>query len=171
MNKSSKLSSIGGLIVAGAALGLYLGSSAISEINPAYYSTPFAASSFHSDLVPNPGDRDSAQPLPELTEVLTDVRATCVSCSLAPDEYALINYPSADIHGSYAAAPAEAVVAEADEYVSQGLSPREARDIARYAHYRVSEDEEGPAPAAQAEQDRGEEAAASASEEEGAPAI
>jgi hypothetical protein len=170
MNKSSKLSSIGGLIVAGAALGLYLGSSAISEINPAYYSTPFAASSFHTDLVPNPGDRDSAQALPELAEVVTDVRASCVSCSLAPDEYALINYPSADNYGSYAAAPAEAVVAEADEYVSQGLSPREASDIARYAHYRVSEDEAAPAPAAETEQERSEEAAAN-SEDEGAPAI
>ena len=155
MNKSSKLSSIGGLIVAGAALGLYLGSSAISEINPAYYSTPFAASSFHSDLVPNSGDRDSAQPLPELAEVVTEVGATCVSCRLAPDEYALINYPSSDIYGSDAAAPAEVVVAEADEYVSQGLSPREARDIVRSAHYRVSQDEEGPALDADAEPDRG----------------
>ena len=169
MNKSSKLSSIGGLIVAGAALGLYLGSSAISEINPAYYSTPFAASSFHTDLVPNPGDRDSAQPLPELAQVVSDVGATCVSCSLAPDEYALIDYPSPDTYDSYRAAPAEVVLAEADKYVSPGLSPGEARDIVRYAHYRVSQDEEGPALDADAEQDRGEETPVER-EEEDAPA-
>jgi len=170
MANLSKLSSLGGLVVAGAALGLYLGSSAISEINPAYYSTPFASSKFHADLVPNPGDRDSAQPLPELAQVATDLGSTCVTCRLAPDEYAAVDYPSPERYGSYGAVPADLVVAQAEESVSGGLSLREVRDIERYAHFRVSEDDEGPALAVATADRRGRDLAPAAEPEgEAAP--
>jgi hypothetical protein len=173
MAKSFKLSSVGGLAVAGAALGLYLGSSAISEINPAYYSTPSSASSFHADLVPNQGDRDTARPLPEMAETVSDVGPTCISCGLDAAEYAAINHLPADRYGSYGPAPAEVVVAEADEHVSQGLSPREASDIERYAHFRVSQEEERPALAAlsRTEGDDASGAAAGAEKQEAAPGI
>jgi hypothetical protein len=171
MANLSKLSSIGGVVVAGAALGLYLGSSAISEINPAYYSTP-SASSFHTDLVPNPGDRDSVPQLPELAAAETDSTPSCVSCGLSPDEYAVINYPSADSYGTPRTLPAEIVLAEADEYVSRGLSPSDARDIERYAHFRVSEDEQGPAVAvAKPDKAGGDGAAAAKPEGEAAPGV
>jgi hypothetical protein len=41
---------IGVLALAGAGLGLYLGNSAISEINPLYFTDP--PSRFHADLTP-----------------------------------------------------------------------------------------------------------------------
>jgi hypothetical protein len=167
MANSSKLSSIGGLAIAGAALGLYLGSSAISEINPAYYSTPFSASTFHTDLVPNSGARDVARPLPDLAQAPTDLGSSCVSCSLSPDEYALVNYPSLHSYASSHPVAPGVVLAEAEEYVSQGLSSDEARNIERYAHFPVSEDE-GPAVEATAAQDA---ADAARGEEEAAPGI
>jgi hypothetical protein len=170
MAKLSKLSSIGGLAVAGAALGLYLGSSAVSEINPAYYSTPFSASSFHADLVPNPGAPDIVRPLPELAQAPSDLGSSCVSCSLSPDEYALVNYPSLDSYASSRPVAAGLVLAEAEEYVGQGLSPSDARDIERYAHFRVS-DEEGSSVAVAAEEENGDRAAAPKAEEEPAPGI
>ena len=42
------------LAIAGSVGGVYLGRSAISEINPAYYDEPEPR--FHADLVPNPPD-------------------------------------------------------------------------------------------------------------------
>jgi hypothetical protein len=103
--------------------------------------------------------------------VVTDVGSSCVTCGLAPDDQPLINYPSVDSYGSYRAVPAEVIVAEADEYVSRGISAGEARDIERYAHFRVSEDEEGPALAvlSRSNDRREDPPAAVQSEDEAAP--
>jgi len=156
MAKSYKLSSIGGLAVAGAALGLYLGSSAISEINPAYYSTPSSGSRFHADLVPNPLDRDSGQPLPELAQVVAQAPGECLLCGPDDNGGDMFAYGPADSYGSYKPVAAGVVLAEAEEYVSQGLNSREVQDIDRYAHFPVSQDEKGPALAVKAEPENSE---------------
>ena len=142
MANLSRLSSIAGLAVAGSALGLYLGGSAISEINPAYYSTPLSGSAFHADLVPNAPDRDGDYALAPLGSgeiagpvVPPDYLGRSDAIALGSD----LPSPSA-----YRTAPAEIVLAEADRSVSSGLSADELRDIERYAHFQVSDDEARP---------------------------
>ncbi len=147
MAKSTTLSAIGGIVVAGAALGLYLGSSAISEINPAYYSTP-SRSSFHADLVPNQGDRSGAQPLMEAAVAEIGLDARCVGCGVYPDEFAP-GPSSGDDYGSpytdSASTPtADLIIAQAEEHASRAPSFAEIADINRYSRYRVSLDEEEP---------------------------
>jgi hypothetical protein len=147
MAKSTKLSAIGGIAVAGAALGLYLGSSAISEINPAYYSTPSSRSSFHADLIPNQGDRSGAQPLTEAAVAEIGLDARCVGCGVYPDDFAP-DHNSGDYGSPYAASSstptADLIIAQAEEHASRALSFAEIRDINRYSSYPVSLDEEKP---------------------------
>ena len=179
MAKLSKLPSIAGLAVAGAALGLYLGSSAISEINPAYYSTPLSASAFHADLVPNASAQGGEQSLPQLAEeVVSDIGRGCSWCGGEPVEYVSIDYSAFDSYAappsSYRSPPADLVLAEADERVSRALSMAELRDVERYAHFPVSRDEERPAAAAAegaSEPDSGDCTASGACEGEATPGI
>ena len=151
MAKSAKLSALGGLVVGGAALGLYLGSSAISEINPAYYSTPLSRSSFHADLVPNQGDRSGAQPLIETAVAEIGLSSGCASCSLMPEEYVPgPDYSVSDYGSAYAGSlpthTADLIIAKAEEHASRALSVAEINDITRYSRYPVSQDEEEQEP-------------------------
>ncbi|HEV2079286.1 MAG TPA: hypothetical protein VGR19_05245 [Allosphingosinicella sp.] len=149
MAKSTKLSAIGGIAVAGAALGLYLGSSAVSEINPAYYSTPSSRSSFHADLVPNQSHRPGAEPLMEAAVAEIGLEARCAGCGVFPDELApgpdsgMVDYGSPYAPSS-STPTADLIIAQAEEHASRALSFAEIRDINRYSSYPVSLDEEEP---------------------------
>lgn len=153
MAKSAKLSVLGGLVVGGAALGLYLGSSAISEINPAYYSTPLSRSAFHADLVPNRSDRSDAQPVIETAVADIGLGSDCVGCSTRPEEYLPggSDHSVGDLGGAFTgSAPthtADLIIAKAEEHALKALSLAEMDDITRYSEYRVSQDEEEPEPA------------------------
>lgn len=138
----SRLPPIAAVAVTGSLLGLYLGSSAVGEINPAHYGAPLSASRFHSDLVPGATPEAGNRPLPELATIGPDWGPPAI----APDyvgrsEPALFAQPAsaADI---YPAQSADSVLAEADRSLSSGLGEAARREIERYAHFQVSSDEE-----------------------------
>lgn len=151
MSNPITLSTMAGLAIAGAGLGLYLGNSAVSEIDPVHYSSPFSSSAFHADLAANRPDLDSAPRLTETAGFASGLGSGCVGCRTYPEEYHPIYEPAVDAYdSSYAAGssptafrtdPAEIVLAEADERVAEAPSRIEIERIVRYAHYRVSEDE------------------------------
>ena len=163
MAKSAKLSALGGLVVGGAALGLYLGSSAISEINPAYYSTPLSRSNFHADLVPNQTDRSTAQPLIETAVEEIGLSSGCFGCSSRPQEYVPgSDYSVSDDDSGYSGSgpthTADLIIAKAEEHASKALGLAEIEDITRYSRFQVSEDEKEPetdAPASIPKADEG----------------
>jgi hypothetical protein len=161
MPASTTLPIVAGLSILGAALGVNLGRSAISEINPAYYSEP--EESFHADLAPyrspdwaqvQTAEYQAAQQ-PVLVQGLG---SGCVGCADYPVEYVPQHEPAVDgYQDGYAASappqPAQIVIVETP-------APDPARErIERYASYPVSSDEK-PAQAAEATEAPGEEAAA-----------
>ncbi|MBV9373138.1 MAG: hypothetical protein JOZ90_08135 [Alphaproteobacteria bacterium] len=155
MPNTLTLSLVGGLTVAGAALGLGLGRSAIGEINPAYFAEP--ETSFHADLAGNrtpvglapAGDFTHAEPL----------IVQCIGCANmpAPDfpvEYVPRHDPMVDAVTRWPE-PRRAVEAQAaPEEAAPAPDPARER-IVRYASYPVTEDEaremaarDAPVPAA-----------------------
>jgi hypothetical protein len=142
MPATTTLPVLAGLSILGAALGINLGRSAISEINPAYFSDP--EESFHSDLVPyrtpdwaqvQAGEyRAAQQPV-----LVGDLGSGCIGCRDYPVEYVPRHDPAVDgYQDGYAAsapAPAQIVIVETP-------APDPARErIQAYASYPVSSDE------------------------------
>ena len=142
MPATTTLPVLAGLSILGAALGINLGRSAISEINPAYFSDP--DESFHSDLVPYRSPdwaqvqaaeyRAAQQPV-----LVGDLGSGCIGCRDYPVEYVPRHDPAVDgYQDDYAAsapAPAQVVVVETP-------APDPARErIQAYASYPVSSDE------------------------------
>jgi hypothetical protein len=164
MPATTTLPIMAGLAILGAALGVNLGRSAISEINPAYFSDPEDA--FHSDLVPYRSPdwaqvqaaeyRAAQQPV-----LVGELGSGCIGCRDYPVEYVPRHDPAVDgYQDSYSASapqPAQIVVVETP------AAPDPARErIQLYASYPVSSGEQ-PAPAAES-------AAAAAPVEEAAAA-
>lgn len=147
------LSSMAGIVIAGAGLGLYLGQSAISEIDPLYFSNPI--STFHADLVASPADLDRAPRFEERLALATDLGTVCVGCRPYEAEYPEPDVPIdsySNSYTSYRIVPAEIVMAEAEEFVAEAPSREDLEAVERYAYYRVSEEEPEEEPAlAQAE--------------------
>jgi hypothetical protein len=154
MPATSTLPIMAGLAILGAAAGVNLGRSAVSEINPAYFSDP--EDSFHSDLVPYRSPdwaqvhaaeyRAAQQPV-----LVGDLGSGCVGCRDYPVEYVPRHDPAVDGYqdGSSASAPA---TAPAQIYVVEAAAPDPARErIQLYASYPVS-GEEKPAQVAEAVQ-------------------
>ncbi|HEX8571405.1 MAG TPA: hypothetical protein VF759_01490 [Allosphingosinicella sp.] len=142
MPATTTLPVLAGLSILGAALGINLGRSAISEINPAYFSDP--EESFHSDLVPYRSPdwaqvqaaeyRAAQQPV-----LVGDLGSGCIGCRDYPVEYVPRHDPAVDgYQDGYAAsapAPAQVVIVETP-------APDPARErIQAYASYPVSSDE------------------------------
>jgi hypothetical protein len=120
MPASTTLPIIAGLSILGASLGVTLGRSAISEINPAYFSDP--DDSFHSDLVPYRSP-DWAQVqaaeyhAAQQPVVVGDLGGGCIGCRDYPVEYVPQHEPAVDgYQDGYAASaapqPAQVIIVE-----------------------------------------------------------
>lgn len=160
MPATTTLPIMAGLAILGAALGVNLGHSAVSEINPAYFSDP--EDSFHSDLVPYRSPdwaqvqaseyRAAQQPV-----LVGDLGSGCIGCRDYPVEYvprhdyAVDGYDDGYAAMAPAAAPAQIVIVETP-------TPDPDRErIQAYSSYRVSTEEkpaevvEAPAEVAEVE--------------------
>ncbi|HLL31970.1 MAG TPA: hypothetical protein VK403_13335 [Allosphingosinicella sp.] len=150
MAVSTTLPIVAGLSIIGAALGVGLGKSAISEINPAYFSD--AEDSFHGDLVPYRSPdwaqvqqseyRAAQQPV-----VIGELGSGCIGCRDYPVEYVPRHDPAVDryVEGGLLRAP------EPTQVIVQGVAaPDPDRErIQLYSSYPVSSDE-APAQVAEA---------------------
>lgn len=144
------LPTVAALALAGMGLGVYLGKSAIAEINPAHFSA-FSGSSFYSDLVPNPPDRDAASELRDAS-FTADYAMKCVGCRTyrednAPvfaaelEDYEPYEAEFADYDAAYVA-PAADIIEDVDREIAE-VARRAAREsVARYAHFPVSKREQ-----------------------------
>ena len=125
---------IGVLALAGAGLGLYLGNSAISEINPLYFTDP--PSRFHADLTPN-GSAHLSDYRPRLAG--GDVQGLgdgCIGCRDYPEEYFPIHDASVDGYDKgYAAAAEPAVQLAAYEPEPADQVMRRTADLERVERY------------------------------------
>ena len=154
MPATTTLPIVAGLAILGAAIGVNLGHSAISEINPAYFSDP--EDSFHADLVPYRSPdwaqvqaaeyRAAQQPV-----LVGDLGSGCIGCRDYPVEYVPQHDPAVDgyrqgYEDGYAAMapqPTQVVIVETP-------APDPARErIQAYSSYPVSSDEK-PEPVAEA---------------------
>jgi len=160
MTATTTLPIMAGLAILGAAAGINLGRSAVSEINPAYFSDP--EESFHADLTPYRSPdwaqvqsteyRAAQQPV-----LVGDLGSGCIGCRDYPVEYVPRHDPAVDGYSDgYAASapqPAQIVIVET-------AAPDPARErIQAYSSYRVSSDEK-PAEATEVAQAPAEQAAA-----------
>jgi hypothetical protein len=142
MPATTTLPIMAGLSILGAALGVTLGKSAVSEINPAYFGDP--DDSFHSDLVPYRSPdwaqvqaaeyRAAQQPV-----LVGDLGSGCIGCRDYPVEYVPRHEPAvdgyADDYAASAAQPAQIVIVE-----TPASDPGRDR-IQLYSSYPVSSDE------------------------------
>lgn len=141
--RSAALSSIAALALAGSALGIYLGKSAIAQIDPVYYSTPFSVAKFHADVTPNPPSFDAAPAAFQDASTIDGLGTGCVGCQNRPAEFATYDWP-ADA-GRYP----RPVSSESAEMFKEPLDAaldekRQAAraSIERYAYYRVDASDE-----------------------------
>jgi hypothetical protein len=140
---------IAGLSLAGAAVGVQLGHSAISEIDPTLFSEP--EESFHAALTPyqSPNWAQVQQAEYAQPEVVAqpEVPPSCIGCVTWPIE--LGTPPSAAVAPAYRAAGHEryAETETAPSVVVDDVSDATRERIARYSSYKVSSDDE-PAEAA-----------------------
>jgi len=151
MPVSTTLPIMAGLAILGAALGVSLGKSAISEINPAYFSDP--EDSFHADLAPYRSPdwaqvqaaeyRAAQQPV-----VVGELGSGCIGCRDYPVEYYPRHDPAVDgYQDGYSASapqPAQIVIVETPAAPDPALER-----VALYASYPVTSGEQ-PAPPAPA---------------------
>lgn len=147
MPASTTLPVMAGLSILGAALGVNLGRSAISEINPSYYSEP--ETRFHGDLSANQSPdwaQGQAQYVSGSRPVLVgDLGSGCIGCRDYPVEYVPVHDPAVDGYqdGYAASAPAPA---PAQIVIVETPAPDPARErLQRYASFPVSAEGEPPA--------------------------
>ena len=154
MPATTTLPIMAGLSILGAALGVTLGKSAISEINPAYFSDP--EDSFHSDLVPYRSPdwaqvqaaeyRAAQQPV-----LVGDLGTGCIGCRDYPVETVPRHEPAVDGYSDgYADGYAASAPQPAQIVIVETPAPDPARErIQAYASYPVSSGEK-PAQAPEA---------------------
>lgn len=144
------LPTMAALALAGTGLGLYLGKSAIAEINPAYFGTPYSEARFHSDLVPNRPNWDSAPPTLQNADLTLGYGTGCVNCRTYPEEYVPVHDDDVDALYADAADTPDRILDEAELEIAEIARRAELASIERYTHYPIS-DEERPARLARAE--------------------
>jgi hypothetical protein len=150
------LPAIAGLTVVGAACGIWLGKSAISEINPIYYSEP--ETRFHADLVPYRSPDWAKVQAAELQQagLGEDYGRFCLGCIDYPEDPnpAPIREPDGTDDGWSASASYEEpeVYAASAETVPVEQADPEWKRVQLYASARVSVDEPEQAPAEQADE-------------------
>ena len=145
------LPAIAGLSIVGAAFGVWLGKSAVSEINPIYFSEPEAR--FHADLSPHRSPDWAQVQAAELQQagMGEDYGRFCLGCIDYPEEvhFARVREPDGWDDGWSASAS----YSEPEVYAaSTGTIPVERADpewqrVQLYANARVSADEPGQVPA------------------------
>ena len=145
------------LAIAGSVGGVYLGRSAISEINPAYYDEPEPR--FHADLVPNPPGFE-APPVHEAGylspfDTYAALGSGCVNCRAYPEDLYPVHDSSVD---KYQPGYAEMIEAPAPQPAHYAVDPQEEAEriadfatIQLYAGDSATAEEEGGEPAAMAQ--------------------
>ena len=138
------LATLSVLAAAGSVTGVYLGRSAIAEINPAYYDEP--ETRFHADMVPNPPDFDAPVTRAGYLTQAERQRALgsgCVGCRTYPEEYYPVHDSSVDKYQPGYAEMEEAAAPQPAVYAPDPQEEARAADFAaveRYASYRVVEE-------------------------------
>jgi hypothetical protein len=135
-----KLATVVSVMVAGAGMGLMLGRSAIAEIDPIYFNSPYADSRFHADLTPTPPEFTA--PAVFQAGIPQGLGDGCIGCEPAKVAYYHASEAFVDYEPGYvveSVRPAETVLAEADDI--SAMQFREAEQLRRYSYYRISVDE------------------------------
>lgn len=143
MANPATLAILGGLSIGGAALGVYLGQSAVGEIDPAYFGTA-DASTFHADLVPY---RAADASLTSLAAVQGEVPIrSCRGCRSYPEEYRPVPDPAIERAGAASSAPPVDAGTEAAlaGQLEEAAPDPEREAIVRYATYPVQAVEQAP---------------------------
>jgi hypothetical protein len=135
------LPAVSALAIAGAALGILLGNSAISEIDPAYFSKPEAR--FHGDLTPYRSPESAQTALRSEGVAPGALGDGCVGCRVYPEEYFPEHDGSVDGYSASAWEPVEEASAQYAVYEAGEAAEPDERlaAIERYSSYRVSQDE------------------------------
>jgi hypothetical protein len=134
---------LGGLALIGTAAGVSLGHSAVSEINPVYFTS--APDRFHAELAPQ--RPDLAPPPAALSAVSGEgLGSGCFGCSTRGGEYyaapAVVTYTDGwQADAQRAAAPIEA------PFVEETAPDPERERVVRYASYPLTEPEAAPVAA------------------------
>lgn len=145
MVNPATLAILGGISISGAILGVYLGHSAVGEIDPTYFGTE-EATTFHADLVPYRSDDRSDV---RLATVQGEVPIfSCKGCRAYPEEYRPIADPAVERVWDQPTATAEYAEAPSPiEEAGQAAADPEREAVVRYASYPVFGVEEAPAGA------------------------
>ncbi|HWH23234.1 MAG TPA: hypothetical protein VNT25_08130 [Allosphingosinicella sp.] len=135
------VSALTALTLAGAGLGVYLGKSAISEINPAYFSSPFSGSSFHADLAANrtPFTEQASLAPVQAMDSFVAYSGGCIGCAVPPPTYVPVSEPLRVPSSSYASVAAD--IEQIEDEVDKAVRDAQKAVIERYAHYPVSAEE------------------------------
>lgn len=144
------LSSMTALALAGTGLGLYLGKSAVAEINPAYFGSAASETRFHSDLVAKRPTWDNPPAVLQNAALTTGYGTGCVGCRAYPEEYFPVHDPAVDENFDQATSNTDRIIEEAELEIAEMARRAQLASVERYAHYPVS-DEEKPALLAQAQ--------------------
>lgn len=146
------LATLAVLATAGAMSGVYLGRSAVAEINPVFYDEP--ETRFHADLVPDPPGFD-APPVRQAGYPTGDgLGSGCVGCLTYPEEYYPVHDSSVDKYQPGYAEMAEAPAAVPAVYAPESVEDERSADFAaveRYASYPVVVEEAVAEAAVEAE--------------------
>ena len=140
---------LGAIAVLGTSLGVYLGRSAIAEINPVYYSE--RQTRFHADLVPYRSS-DASPPTLTREETAVALGSGCIGCNAdTAGAYPIYEASGGKYQSGYAASVEASPAAAYEPEQSADLLQRQAElaRVERYARYPVSH-EEGAAYAAAA---------------------
>lgn len=137
------LTTLGILSVAGAALGIHLGNTSVSEINPIYFKEP--STRFHSDLSPYRSQAEASSVAWADAGTRTELGTGCIGCRTYPEEYFPQRDPMVDqlVEG----APEEQAAvshAVAEAMPDTDLLERQAdlERLQRYARFSITADEE-----------------------------
>jgi hypothetical protein len=155
---------VAGLALLGTGAGLWLGNSAISQINPVYYSE--AEDRFHADLVPYRSPDWAQVQVTEYQDagLIEGLGSGCIGCRTWPEEYVPRSDPGMDgVEDGWAASTAYSPT-EVQAALAEAPDDPEWEQVGRYASYQVSADER-----AEEEADRAALRAESAEEEEREP--
>ena len=133
---------IAALALTGVGTGLYLGKSAIAEIDPSYFSSPYSEPSrFYADMVPGGARFESPQPQLADASLAQGLGNGCVLCQAAAEQYAYVvpDYGAAfddysESYSSYVSFEPDEALSEAEEEVAKAARLAALREVERYAH-------------------------------------
>lgn len=133
------------LTLVGAGAGLLLGNSALSEIDPVYFSSSVGGSSFHADLVPGrPAWNDVAGAPVQNAAFASGFGSGCINCRTYPEEY--LPVPDRDFEAQIASydSPAQTYdYADVSAIATESADfDNASRDLDRYTRFAVSADDQ-----------------------------